>query len=100
MFYNRLFDVNGKTNGLFRMAIHPPHSVVKGDGSCLVSREKEDATWGYGLARLDLGLNANSIPRFLLYLRWRVVKHMLNQENLFLIVLLFFGLQPLPNQPF
>ena len=25
MFYNRLFDVNGKTNGLFRMAIHPPH---------------------------------------------------------------------------
>jgi hypothetical protein len=40
---------------------------VKGDGSCLVSREKEDATWGYGLARLDLGLNSNSIPRFLLY---------------------------------
>src|SRR5919202_226465 len=25
MFYNRLFDVNGNTNGLFRMAIHPPH---------------------------------------------------------------------------
>ena len=25
MFYNRLFDVNGKTTGLFRMAIHPPH---------------------------------------------------------------------------
>ena len=25
MFYKRLFDVNGKTNGLFRMAIHPPH---------------------------------------------------------------------------
>jgi predicted deacetylase len=25
MFYNRLFNVNGKTNGLFRMAIHPPH---------------------------------------------------------------------------
>jgi predicted deacetylase len=25
MFYNRLFDVDGKTNGLFRMAIHPPH---------------------------------------------------------------------------
>src|SRR5436190_8283239 len=25
MFYNRLFDVDGKTNGLFRMAIHPPY---------------------------------------------------------------------------
>src|ERR687885_2680131 len=25
MFYKRIFDVNGKTNGLFRMAIHPPH---------------------------------------------------------------------------
>ena len=25
MFYNRLFNVNGNTNGLFRMAIHPPH---------------------------------------------------------------------------
>ena len=25
MFYNRLFNVNGKTNGLFRMAIHPPY---------------------------------------------------------------------------
>jgi predicted deacetylase len=25
MFYGRLFNVNGKTNGLFRMAIHPPH---------------------------------------------------------------------------
>ncbi|MBV9179586.1 MAG: DUF2334 domain-containing protein [Nitrososphaeraceae archaeon] len=25
MFSNRLFDVNGKTTGLFRMAIHPPH---------------------------------------------------------------------------
>jgi hypothetical protein len=25
MFYNRIFNVNGKTNGLFRMAIHPPH---------------------------------------------------------------------------
>ena len=25
MFYNRLFNVTGKTNGLFRMAIHPPH---------------------------------------------------------------------------
>src|SRR5215216_678452 len=25
MFYNRLFNVNGKTNGLYRMAIHPPH---------------------------------------------------------------------------
>jgi hypothetical protein len=25
MFYNRLFDVNGNTNGLYRMAIHPPH---------------------------------------------------------------------------
>lgn len=25
MFYKRLFNVNGKTNGLFRMAIHPPH---------------------------------------------------------------------------
>jgi predicted deacetylase len=25
MFYNRLFNINGKTNGLFRMAIHPPY---------------------------------------------------------------------------
>jgi predicted deacetylase len=25
MFYGRLFNVNGKTNGLYRMAIHPPH---------------------------------------------------------------------------
>jgi hypothetical protein len=25
MFYNRLFNVNGKTNGQYRMAIHPPH---------------------------------------------------------------------------
>jgi predicted deacetylase len=25
MFYNRLFNLNGKTNGLFRMAIHPPY---------------------------------------------------------------------------
>src|ERR671927_118228 len=25
MFYKRLFDVNGKTNGLFRIAIHPPY---------------------------------------------------------------------------
>ena len=25
IFYNRLFNVNGKTNGLFRMAIHPPY---------------------------------------------------------------------------
>ncbi len=25
MFYNRLFNVDGKTNGLYRMAIHPPH---------------------------------------------------------------------------
>jgi predicted deacetylase len=25
IFYKRLFNVNGKTNGLFRMAIHPPH---------------------------------------------------------------------------
>jgi hypothetical protein len=25
MFYNRLFNVNGKTNGLYRMAIHPLH---------------------------------------------------------------------------
>jgi hypothetical protein len=25
MFYNRLFDVDGRTNGLFRMAIHPPN---------------------------------------------------------------------------
>jgi hypothetical protein len=25
MFYNRLFNFNGKTNGLFRMAIHPPY---------------------------------------------------------------------------
>ena len=25
MFYGRLFNVNGNTNGLFRMAIHPPH---------------------------------------------------------------------------
>jgi predicted deacetylase len=25
MFYNRLFNVYGKTNGLFRMAIHPPY---------------------------------------------------------------------------
>ena len=25
LFYNRLFNVNGKTNGLFRMAIHPPY---------------------------------------------------------------------------
>ena len=25
MFYRRLFNVNGKTNGLYRMAIHPPH---------------------------------------------------------------------------
>ena len=25
MFYNRLFNVTGKTNGLFRMAIHPPY---------------------------------------------------------------------------
>ena len=25
MFYNRIFNVNCKTNGLFRMAIHPPH---------------------------------------------------------------------------
>ena len=25
MFYNRRFNVNGKTNGLFRMAIHPPY---------------------------------------------------------------------------
>ena len=25
MFYKRLFNVNGKTNGLFRMAIHPPY---------------------------------------------------------------------------
>ena len=25
MFCNRLFNVNGKTNGLFRMAIHPPY---------------------------------------------------------------------------
>lgn len=25
MFYDRLFNVNGKTNGLYRMAIHPPH---------------------------------------------------------------------------
>jgi predicted deacetylase len=25
MFYNRLFNVNGKTNGLYRMAMHPPH---------------------------------------------------------------------------
>lgn len=25
MFYNRLFDIDGKTNGLFRMAIHPPY---------------------------------------------------------------------------
>jgi predicted deacetylase len=25
MFYNRLFNVNGKTNGMFRMAIHPPY---------------------------------------------------------------------------
>jgi len=25
MFYNRIFNVNGKTNGLFRMAIHPPY---------------------------------------------------------------------------
>jgi predicted deacetylase len=25
MFYKRIFNVNGKTNGLFRMAIHPPH---------------------------------------------------------------------------
>jgi predicted deacetylase len=25
MFYNRLFNINGETNGLFRMAIHPPY---------------------------------------------------------------------------
>ncbi len=25
MFYNRLFNVDGKTYGLFRIAIHPPH---------------------------------------------------------------------------
>jgi predicted deacetylase len=25
MFYNRIFNLNGKTNGLFRMAIHPPY---------------------------------------------------------------------------
>ena len=25
MFYGRLFNVNGKTTGLYRMAIHPPH---------------------------------------------------------------------------
>ena len=25
MFYNRLFNLKGKTNGLFRMAIHPPY---------------------------------------------------------------------------
>ena len=25
MFYDRIFNVNGKTNGLYRMAIHPPH---------------------------------------------------------------------------
>jgi len=25
MFYDRMFNVNGKTNGLFRMAIHPPY---------------------------------------------------------------------------
>jgi predicted deacetylase len=25
MFYGRLFNVNGNTNGLYRMAIHPPH---------------------------------------------------------------------------
>src|SRR5215210_5457433 len=25
MFYGRLFNVDGKTNGLYRMAIHPPH---------------------------------------------------------------------------
>ena len=25
MFYKRIFNINGKTNGLFRMAIHPPH---------------------------------------------------------------------------
>jgi hypothetical protein len=25
MFYKRIFNVNGKTNGLFRMAIHPPY---------------------------------------------------------------------------
>src|ERR1051325_5260327 len=25
MFYKRIFNVDGKTNGLFRMAIHPPH---------------------------------------------------------------------------
>lgn len=25
MFYNRLFNVGGKTYGLFRIAIHPPH---------------------------------------------------------------------------
>jgi predicted deacetylase len=25
IFYDRLFNLNGKTNGLYRMAIHPPH---------------------------------------------------------------------------
>jgi predicted deacetylase len=25
MFYKRIFNVDGKTNGLYRMAIHPPH---------------------------------------------------------------------------
>ena len=25
MFYSRLFNVNGKTNGLFKTAIHPLH---------------------------------------------------------------------------
>jgi predicted deacetylase len=25
MFYNKIFNLNGKTNGLFRMAIHPPY---------------------------------------------------------------------------
>ena len=29
MFYNRAFDVDGKTNGLFRMAIHPSHDPDK-----------------------------------------------------------------------
>ena len=25
MFYKRIFNIDGKTNGLYRMAIHPPH---------------------------------------------------------------------------
>ena len=46
MFYNRIFNVNGKTNGLFRMAIHPPYDPEEALADQIEMiryiREKED----------------------------------------------------------